>query len=808
MSIIAAAMSRPARFLTSTHWGNYVAERRDGRIHAVHPAAGDTDPSPIGQSLLSAQDPGCRVPRPCIRRGYLQKRRQSDGTGRGIEPFVAVPWDEAVDIAAEALTHTVTEYGNEAIFGGSYGWASAGRFHHSQSQLHRFLNCLGGYVYSVQSYSTGTSQVIIPHVLGLKSPHLMMESPTVEDVEKHARLVVSFGGISMKNMQINQGGIGDHSARRKLMRWRDAGLEVVCVSPVRDDVGDFLNAEWWPVRPNSDVALMLGLAHTLHAEDLHDKAFLHSHCVGYDIFARYLTGETDGVPKDADWAEKLCDIDADRIRKLARRMAKEPCLLSISWSLQRTEHGDQPYWMIAVLGAMLGNLGLPGQGVGYGYGCIHNYGFSGRRPLPFKVGAMPQGINRVGTFIPCARIADMLLHPGEKFPFNGMTLTYPHIRLVYWAGGNPFHHHQDLNRLRQAWSKPETIIVNDPFWTATARHADIVFPATTPLEREDFAWGTSELSAAPMRRVLDPFGQSRDDYAIFAGLAGRLGFAEAFTEERTPRQWIEHLWKVTLQRAAEADISLPDFEAFWNGGVLELDPEAVPAKAFALERFRANPEKSPLPTPSGRVEIYSETIASYGLEDCLGHPVWLDKQEFLGSPRSKTYPLALNSNQPVTRLHSQYDFGETSRNAKINGREAMCMHPDDARARDIAHGDVVRVFNHRGATLAGAVITDRVRPGVVVLPTGAWYDPENPEDPGSLDVHGNPNVLTRDVGTSTLAQGTSAHSCLVEVERYDGPLPEVKVFSQPPMAEVPGSEKGYGRRRENQSNDDAATGSS
>lgn len=776
-------MNKPARILTSTHWGNYLAEIRAGRIHALYPTEHDTNPSPIGRSLVDSQHPGCRVPRPCIRRGYLDKPRRSDGTKRGTEPFVALPWDEALDIAAQALKQTVSQYGNEAIFGGSYGWGSAGRFHHAQSQLHRFLNHNGGYVYSVQSYSTGTSQVIIPHVFGVKSLDLMMESPTVEDVLEHTRLVVSFGGVSMKNMQVNQGGIGDHSARRRLMSWRDAGVDVVCVSPVRDDVAEFLNADWWPVRPNADVALMLGLAHTLHSEDLHDKVFLESHCVGYQEFARYLTGKSDGTPKDADWAARLCDIDADRIRALARRMASEPCLLSISWSLQRTENGDQPYWMIAVLGAMLGNLGLPGQGVGYGYGCIHNYGFAGRRALPFKVGALPQGNNPVPTFIPCARIADMLLNPGAQFPFNGKVMTYPDIKLVYWAGGNPFHHHQDLNRLRLAWSKPETIIVNDPFWTATARHADIVFPATTPLEREDFSWGTSELSAAPMHQVLEPFEDSRDDYAIFTGLAERLGFAGRFSEDRTPREWIEQLWKLTLQRAAEANIELPDFESFWNGGVLNIDPEAVPKSAFTLEKFRADPKESPLPTPSGKVEIFSQTIASFELEDCLGHPAWFDKREFLGSPRSKIYPLALNSNQPIGKLHSQYDFGEASRSTKINGREAIRIHPADAKVRNISDGDMVRVFNDRGATLAVAVLTDGVRPGVVVLPTGAWYDPEDPAEPNSLDVHGNPNVLTPDIGTSTLAQGTSAHSCLVDVERYDKPLPEVKVFRQPPMEE-------------------------
>jgi biotin/methionine sulfoxide reductase len=772
-------MSHSARHLTSSHWGDFTVEVSDGELTAVQPAAQDSHPSPIGQSMLDSRDAGCRIPRPHVRRGYLQRQWHGGGAARGAEPFVAVPWDEALDLASQALQHVIREHGNESIFGGSYGWASAGRFHHSQSQLHRFLNMAGGYTYSVHSYSTGTAQVIIPHVLGIPALELMTEAPTMEDVARHARLVVSFGGISMKNTQINQGGIGDHRARGELQAVRQAGVDVVCVSPVRNDVAGFLEADWWPVRPNSDVALMLGLAHVLHTEDLHDRAFLASHCVGYERFVPYLTGASDGVPKTPEWAAAICDIDAGRIRALARRMAAEPCLLSISWSLQRTEHGDQPYWMITVLGAMLGNIGLPGQGVGYGYGCLHNFGFAGRRRRPFKVGELPQGRNPVATHIPVARIADMLLNPGQRFPFDGRTLTYPDIQLVYWAGGNPFHHHQDLNRLREAWRRPGTVIVNEPVWTATARHADIVFPTTTSLEREDFAWGTSELHAAPMHQVLDAYAESRDDYAIFTGLAARLGFEQAFTEGRTPRQWVEHLWNVTRQRAAGAGVALAEFEPFWRGDARALDPASIPELPFTLERFRADPAGHPLGTPSGKIELYSETIAAFGLEDCLGHPAWFDKEEFLGSARARRFPLALNSNQPVTRLHSQLDFGRTSRNAKVQGRERLQMHPDDAKARGIAHGDVVRVFNDRGECLAGVHLSDGVRPGVVVLPTGAWFDPQDPTAPRSLELHGNPNVLTRDVGTSTLAQGTSAHSTLVEVERYAGAPPPITAFEQP-----------------------------
>ena len=151
----------------------------------------------------------------------------------------------------------------------------------------------------------------------------------------------------------------------------------------------------------------------------------------------------------------------------------------------------------------------------------------------------------------------------------------------------------------------------------------------------------------------------------------------------------------------------------------------------------------------------------------------------MGSEKSKVFPLHLVSNQPKSRLHSQMDHGVTSREAKVQGREVARMNPLDAVHRKIGAGDIVRVFNERGACLAAVALTDAIRPGVVELPTGAWYEPLDYGDPNSLEVHGNPNVLTKDIGTSKLGQGPTAHSCLVEVERYDQPLPEIKSFTPP-----------------------------
>ena len=132
-----------------------------------------------------------------------------------------------------------------------------------------------------------------------------------------------------------------------------------------------------------------------------------------------------------------------------------------------------------------GNSARVGGGFGFGYSIEQNGAAIGRS----RVGALPQPPNPVKTSIPVARISDLLLNPGRTIDYNGTKIVFPQIDLVYWCGGNPFHHHQDLNRLRRAWQQPETIIVHEPYWNALAKHADIVLPCTTTVEREDFAAG-------------------------------------------------------------------------------------------------------------------------------------------------------------------------------------------------------------------------------------------------------------------------------------------------------------------------------
>jgi biotin/methionine sulfoxide reductase len=391
----------------------------------------------------------------------------------------------------------------------------------------------------------------------------------------------------------------------------------------------------------------------------------------------------------------------------------------------------------------------------------------------------------VRTAIPFARLADMLLQPGEPFDFDGRRLVYPRIRLVYWCGGNPFHHHQDLSRLRRALATPDTIVVHDPFWTPMARHADIVLPATVTLERNDIGGSPNDPCLFAMRQAIEPYAEARSEYAIFTELAEALGVGHRFTEGRDEMAWLRHLYEGWREKVAHRGGSaLPGFDEFWAAGSLEVTD--ADTDLVVLKAFRDDPAGARLATPSGRIEIFSDTIDSFGYKDCPGHPSWLEPTEWLGASLAARYPLHLVANNPTTRLHSQLDVGAFSQASKVQGREPIRIHPVDAAQRGIRSGDVVRVFNERGSCLAGAVITDAVRPRVVQLATGAWYDPLDPADPDTMCVLGNPNVLAFDRGTSKLAQACSGQHALVEVERWTRPLPPIRAYDPPPMERRPG----------------------
>ena len=761
-----------AGFLPHTsHWGVFSARMRDGELE-VRPHPGDPDPNGILENFPAALRHRARIARPMVRRGWLENGPGPDDR-RGRDDYVPMAWPAVLDLLGSELMRVRDGFGPGAIFGGSYGWASAGRFHHAQSQIHRFLNtACGGYVKSVNSYSSGSSQVLVPHIIG-EYEDLTKRNVSWEQIAEHSEIVIAFGGMALKNSMVAGGSVSKHVERGAMQRAAERGCEFVLVSPLRSDLPDEARAQWVSCIPASDTALMMAIVHTLVTEGLHDRAFLDRYTVGWPVFERYLLGETDGQPKDSAWAAPLTGLPADEIVALARRLAGKRAVVVVSHSLQRAEHGEQPVWMGMVLAAALGQIGLPGGGYAYALGAIAYYG---RRFNAVPVPTFSQGRNGVCDYIPVARISDMLLHPGTPYRYNGQTRTYPAIKLVYWAGGNPFHHHQDLNRLRKAFARLDTLVVHELAWTATARHADIVLPCTMTLEREDIGASSNDPLLLPMRPVVPPYGEARDDYAIFADLAERLGAREAFTEGRSVRQWLEHLYEPTRAALAARGLPAPRFAEFWESEGYELPQQ--PDDGGRLRAFRQDPERNPLATPSGKLEIFSETIAGFGEADCPGHPAWLGPVHV----PDEAAPYVLVANQPRTRLHSQLDFGGHSGASKHRGREVARMHPDDAAARGIREGDIVRLFNERGACLAGVALTDGIRRGVIQLPTGAWYDPADPAEDKPLCVHGNPNVLTRDIGTSALAQGCTGQLTTVQMERFDGNLPPIQAYDPPALA--------------------------
>ncbi len=762
-----------------SHWGAFRAEVTDGRVVGVKPFELDGDPSQILEAIPEMLYSDVRIAAPYLRESVARHGPGANPERRGTEPFVEVSWDRALDVVAAELNRVKADFGNESIFAGSYGWSSAGRFHHAKTQMQRFMNRFGGFTGQLHNYSYAAALAVLPHILG----NAEASQGPVSDwngILQESKLILCFGGMPLKNAQVDAGGAGAHRMSNFLKEATEKGIRFVNLSPIREDLEGAPGAEWIPIRPGTDTALILAMAHTLIEAGKVDKAFLDRYCTGHARFEAHVLGQDDGQAKTPDWAAAITGVPAETIRALALDCAATRTFLNMAWGLQRADYGEQPYWALISFAAMLGQIGQTGGGFAFGMGSVGGMGHPRERtPSP----TLPAGVNRADSYIPVARIADLLLHPGEEYEFNGETRVYPDTRMIYWCGGNPFHHHQDLNRLVEAWRRPETIVVQDIWWTATARHADIVLPATSTLERNDIGSSGRDPFIIAMHQASAPVGKARNDHDIFTDLADRMGFRDDFTEGRTEMEWLEHIWNVSRQLASCRGVEMPGFKEFWETGYVQVPAPAKPYVQF--EDFREDPDGRALNTPSGKIELFSERVAGFGYDDCPGFAAWREPKEYLGADAAKRFPLHMLSNQPKTRLHSQMDAGGASKRSKIKGREPMWMHPDDAAARGLKSGDVVRVFNDRGQTLAGLIVSDMVMPSVIQFPTGAWFDPATPENPADgLEIHGNPNVLTRDEGTSRLGQGTSAHSALVEVEKYDGPLPDVTTMRAPKIVAI------------------------
>jgi len=741
--------------LFGSHFGTYEVQGIEGQQKLL-PFRHDLEPSAVGAAFLDLAEHSQRVTQPMVRAGWLAGHDTEAFAGelRGRDTFVPVSWETAVALVAGEIDRVRTRHGNASIFGGSYGWASAGRFHHAQSQLKRFLNLAGGFTASVNSYSYGTARVMLPHVIGAEHREAGAMAPSWDQIALHTDHLVAFGGFRMTNAQVEAGGTGSHRAGDWLARALARGMRMTVLSPVRGDAPAGPNVAHIWIRPNTDTAVLLAMCHTLLVGGMVDDEFVARCTTGFAPFAAYLRGETDGVAKTPAWASALSGVSVEDIERLARSVRWDRTLVNLTWSLQRARFGEQPYWAAIALCALAGSVGKPGAGFAFGLTAVQSIG----QPLRKLQGSsMPQGENRVRSFIPVAAINELLERPGGQLDYDGTRIDLPDIRLVYWAGGNPFHHHQDLNRLARAFQRPETVIVHESMWTATALHADIVLPVSLAFERDDLAASSRDNWLVASRAVSPPPAMVLSDHAILARVAEHLGFAGDFTEGMDEGQWIARLYDGYRQRHNE----LPDFAMFWETGFACLDPDdEAPRPVVPFAAFVADPAGQPLSTPSGRIELFSERVRAFGYGDAPGHAAWLAPEEWLGADLAQVFPFHLLSPQPAHRLHSQLDLAGPSQASKIAGCEPVLMNRDDAAARGIAEGDLVELFNDRGVCLAAAMPSSDVMAGVLVLATGAWFRPQAGRDAG-----GNPNTLTGDRRASRLSQGAAPNSTLVDIRR-------------------------------------------
>ncbi|TKA95564.1 trimethylamine-N-oxide reductase TorA [Cereibacter changlensis] len=783
----AAGAQTPKGVISGSHWGVFRAEVRDGRAVAFTPWEGDPTPSKQLPGVLDSIYSPTRIKYPMVRRAWLEQGPGADPDGRGSGDFVRVSWEKALDLVAAELVRVREQHGATAIFGGSYGWKSPGKLHNCRTLLRRMLKLNGGFTTSSGDYSTGAAQVILPHVVG--SIEVYEQCTSWQNVAEHTELMVFWGANPLNTSQISWQ-VADHGAFPGIDGLKQAKTKVICIDPIRTETCAALDGEWLAPRPQTDVALMLGIAHTLQAEGLHDQAFLDKYTSGFELFLPYLTGESDGVPKSADWAAAICGLSAETIRDLARRFAGNRTMLALGYSTQRQHHGEQAPWMLVTLAAMLGQIGLPGGGYGLSYHYASGGAPTHAAPVLPAITDSP-GQSAAGgaewltgsgdASIPVSRLVETLLNPGAEMDFNGSKITLPLIKLAYWAGGNPFSHHQDRNEMLRAWRNLETFIVHDFQWTASARHADIVLPATTSYERNDIEqvgdYAMSHIVA--MKQIIEPQHEARSDYDIFAGIAERWGRRYDFTEGKTEMEWIRGFYEAAKIESRARGMEMPVFDVFWDSNEPLAFPLSDTERNFVRHAaFRADPLLNALGTPSGRIEIFSRNVEKMGYDDCPPHPTWMEPVERLGGPTTR-YPLHVATNHPIHRLHSQLCGTELRKLYEVAGREPCWMNPQDAAARGLQDGDVVRVFNDRGQILAGVVVTDVIRPGVIRISEGGWFDPADAREAGSLCKYGDVNTLTTGIGTSRLSQGNCGQTAMAEVEKFEGVPPAVTVFSEP-----------------------------
>jgi anaerobic dimethyl sulfoxide reductase subunit A len=736
-----------------------IAHIENGRI--VHL---ETDDRP--DSLAAPQLRACARGRAYLRRQYHPDRLlyPLKRVGRrGESKFERVSWDEALEIVASQLERVKAKYGNDALFV-PYGTGSYNQLNGSQT-ARRLMNLFGGCLGIYNSYSWGATNIATPTVYGT------LVTGNQRQDWLNSRYIIMWG---WNPAEMRDGTNSDYFIKLA----RENGAKTVCIDPRYSLSASALADEWIPIRPGTDTAMMSAMAYVMLVEGLYDADFVRSHCTGWDTsqmpagmesaetYSDYLLGTRDGIVKTPEWAEAITAVPARTITRIAHEYASiKPGVLYQGYGMQRRAYGEQVVRAGCVLAAITGNVGIPG-GWASGLGC--------QAPDGGPIWTIfPAGDNPVKASIPVFLWSEACLR-GHEMTANEGVIGSPRlkndIKLIYAVATNCLiNQHADVNRsaaILQDEEKVEFIAVQDNFLTPTARFADLVLPACTQFE----TWGLEdgwkygdEVILQP--KLVEPPGECKSDYRICAELAEQLGFGTAYTEGRDEKEWVE--W--CLDRIREARFpDLPDLETFIKQNLgAYLSPVTQPAIAFA--DFRRDPQKYPLNTPSGKIEIFSKTLYDMNRpgeippipkyiqewENPFGQSHGLRHAGDFG----KKYPLQAIGHHSLARVHSTHDNNDWLREAFP---QRLFINPIDATERGICDGELVRAWNDRGELAIPARVTTRILPGVVDIPQGAWWSP----DLDGIDRGGCINVLTSHRWTP-LAFGTTQQTIMVQVEKAD-----------------------------------------
>ena len=698
----------------------------------------------------------------------IKKPLKRVGAKRSDGEFEEISWDEAIDLIAEKLQYTYDTYGPEAVYQ-QYGSGVWNAHVANSGGWARLLNLLGGHLNYYGNYSYLQISQCTRYFYGSPDEQI---SNSIEDAIENSKLLVLWGNNPLETRMSGGGNTYTATLAKK------AGLKIIVVDPRYSDSASVLADDWIALRPGTDAALVAGMAHVMITENLHDQDFLDKYCVGFDekhmpegapknaSYRSYVEGKgEDGIEKTPEWAADITGVPASKIRSFAREVATaKPANIAQGWGPQRHANGENSANAIYLLAALTGNVGIPGGGTGGREGYLWPY-------TPW----IDDGVNPVTTAISCYKWTDAISRAEEmtatRDGVQGKDRLEVGIKFMVVYGSNMLaSQHGDINRTREILdddSMCEFIVGMDNQMNASMKMCDLVLPDTTTAERWDIVPSeyTGDMAYEIMiAQAIDPLYESRSSIEVTGAIAERMGIGDEFAEgKKTTEDWAR--WVQDTARENNPGM-FPTFDELIEQGVFRYTSPDGPT--VALKEFRDDPEANPLATPSGKIEIYSSTLAQMAKEWEFPNPLPGDEltpipayvETWEGQAEARTnekYPLQCIGHHFKGRTHSTYGNLESLRDIH---HQRVWINDADARKRGIVSDDRVTVSNDRGTISLPAMVTPRIVPGVISVPQGAWIE----IDKDGVDHGGAVNMLTS-LHPTPLAKGNGQHTNLVEVAK-------------------------------------------